>query len=89
MRLVGAPSPSISRETEEKNEGDPLAQSREQGPIFFDYSQRHRDRACRVGKGVGTAFNMNRRFACAVPTNGLDASRTIVGGHGARQAFPC
>src|SRR5215472_7652110 len=35
MRLVGAPSPSISRETEEKNEGDPLAQSRKQGPICF------------------------------------------------------
>jgi len=35
MRLVGAPSPSIARETEEKNEGDPLAQSRKQGPIFF------------------------------------------------------
>jgi hypothetical protein len=35
MRLVGAPTPSFSRETEETNEGDPLAQSRKQGPIFF------------------------------------------------------
>ena len=32
----GAPSPSISRETEERNEGDPLAQSRKQGPISFE-----------------------------------------------------
>jgi hypothetical protein len=35
MRPVGAPSPSISRETEERNAGDPLAQSHKQGPIFF------------------------------------------------------
>src|SRR5215471_7037057 len=35
QRLVGAPSPSISRETEERNAGDPLAQSRKQGPIYF------------------------------------------------------
>src|SRR4030095_8707011 len=27
--------PSVSREREEENEGDPLAQSRKQGPIFF------------------------------------------------------
>src|SRR5262250_548742 len=36
LRLVGAPSPSIARETEDRNEGDPLAQSRKQGPVFFD-----------------------------------------------------
>jgi hypothetical protein len=36
LRLVGAPTPSFSRETEEeRNAGDPLAQSRKQGPIFF------------------------------------------------------
>ena len=31
LRLVGAPSPSISRETEERNAGDPLAQSMRTG----------------------------------------------------------
>src|SRR5262247_3007420 len=35
LRLVGAPSPSFSRETEERDAGDPLAQSRKQGPIFL------------------------------------------------------
>src|SRR5262245_13890754 len=35
MRLVGAPTPSVSRATEERNAGDPLAQSRKQGPMLF------------------------------------------------------
>ena len=35
LRFVGAPTPSISRETEEENEGDPLAQSRKQGRYAF------------------------------------------------------
>jgi hypothetical protein len=42
-----------------------------------------------VGKGGGTtfntnAFNTNERLAYAVPTNSINASRTIHGGHGAR-----
>ena len=69
-----------------RKEGDPLAQSRKQGPILFCLLQLQcrRDRSCRVGKGVGTAFNMNERLAYAVPTNSINASRTIHGGHGAR-----
>src|SRR5215475_3014049 len=35
MRLVARHPPRFSRETEERNAGDPLAQSRKQGPIFF------------------------------------------------------
>jgi hypothetical protein len=31
QRLVGAPTPSFARETEERNAGDPLAQSRNRG----------------------------------------------------------
>ena len=59
-------------------------QSRKQGPIFFVFLQRHRDRSCRVGKGAGTTFNTDGSFSCAVPTNGIDPSLTIDGGHGAR-----
>src|SRR5262249_62371787 len=43
--------------------------------------------ACRVGKGVGTEFNTNERLSCAVPTNSIDASGAVHGGHGARQAY--
>jgi hypothetical protein len=35
LRPVGAPTPSFIRGTEERNAGDPLAQSRKQGPISF------------------------------------------------------
>jgi hypothetical protein len=41
MRLVGAPTPSPEGEAKDKNEGDPLAQSRKQGPILFDSSNNH------------------------------------------------
>src|SRR5215510_5171376 len=36
----GAPSPSIFEGDGKRNAGDPLAQSRKQGPIFFDSIQR-------------------------------------------------
>ena len=36
LRLVGAPTPRLEGTEEEKNAGDPLAQSRKQGPISFD-----------------------------------------------------
>jgi hypothetical protein len=35
MRLVGAPTPSFRGKRKDRNEGDPLAQSRKQGPIIF------------------------------------------------------
>jgi hypothetical protein len=35
LRLVGAPTPSIAGSEKDKNAGDPLAQSRKQGAIFF------------------------------------------------------
>src|SRR5262249_10056321 len=38
----------------------------------------------RVGKGAGMVFCLGSRLSCAVPTNSIDASRTILGGHGAR-----
>jgi hypothetical protein len=40
---------------------------------------------CRVGKGAGTAFNANERLAYAVPTNGINASCIVFGGHGVRE----
>ena len=40
--------------------------------------------SCRVGKGVGRTFNTNSSLSCAVPTNGINASCAIHGGHGAR-----
>src|SRR5262245_56367482 len=35
MRLVGAPTPSPEGKRKDRNAGDPLAQSRKQGPMFF------------------------------------------------------
>src|SRR5262245_62169592 len=87
MRLVARHPPRFSRETEARNAGDPLAPSRKQGTIFFGNLQCHGDHSCRVGKGAGTATNTNERLSCAMPTNGIRASWTIHGGHGARQAF--
>jgi hypothetical protein len=39
MRLVGAPTPSFRGKRKDRNAGDPLAQSRKQGPIFFCLTQ--------------------------------------------------
>jgi hypothetical protein len=35
LRLIGAPTPSISRETEERMRANPWPEDCEQGPIFF------------------------------------------------------
>src|SRR4030095_10697839 len=43
----------------------------------------------RRAMGVGTAFNASERLACAVPTNGIDGSCSVHGGHGAREELPC
>src|SRR5262245_47390155 len=42
----------------------------------------------RRAMGAGTAFNANESLAYAVPTIGINARCTILGGHGARYAFP-
>ena len=42
--------------------------------------------SCRVGQGVGRAFNANKRLSCAVPTRPqIEADRTTMRGHGARE----
>src|SRR5262245_66394785 len=66
MRLVARHPPRLRGRRKNRNEGDPLAQSRKQGPILFCVSRR--DHSCRVGKGEGTTLNTNERLSCAVPT---------------------